>query len=62
MSFASEQMEINRVIHNRGTLSLYVIRTIEQEFHVLAYENPTVEDLGKVGDMGVRVEIVEEAE
>ncbi|MCT4787443.1 hypothetical protein ACFQO8_09790 [Exiguobacterium aestuarii] len=46
----------------RGTLSHYVIRTIEQEFHVLAYEDPTVEDLGKVGDTGVRVEIVEKAE
>lgn len=62
MSFASEKMAIDRVNRNRGALAHYVIRTIEQEFHVLAYEDPTVENLGKVGDTGVRVEIVEEAE
>ena len=62
MSFAGERMAIHRMDCNRGALSHYVIRTIEQEFHVLAYEDPTVEDLGKVGDTGVRVEIVEEAE
>lgn len=55
-------MAIHRMDCNRGALSHYVIRTIEQEFHVLAYEDPIVEDLGKVGDTGVRVEIVEEAE
>ncbi|MCV9898651.1 hypothetical protein OKS35_00820 [Exiguobacterium sp. N5] len=52
----------SRVNRNRGSLAHYVIRTIEQEFHVLAYEDPTVENLGKAGDTGVRVEIVEEAE
>ena len=60
LTFAQTQMGTGRT--NRGTLSHYVIRTIEQSFHVLAYEDPTVEDLGKVGDTGVRVELVEEAE
>ena len=62
MSYVHAELGTNRVNSERGTLAHYVIRTIEQEFHVLAYEDPTVEDLGKVGDTGVRVEIVEEAE
>lgn len=59
-SFASEWMETDRVNTDRGELSHYVIRTIEQEFHVLAYEDPIVLDLGKVGDTGVIVEVIGE--
>lgn len=59
--FAAENMGTDRVNTDRGLLSHYVIRTIEQEFHVLAYEDPTVLDLGKVGDTGVIIEVVDEA-
>ncbi|WP_445001946.1 hypothetical protein [Exiguobacterium alkaliphilum] len=59
--FAAEHMGTERVNLERGTLAHYVIRTFEQEFHVLAYEDPIVEDLGKVGDTGVVFEIVDEA-
>ncbi|WP_214752465.1 hypothetical protein [Exiguobacterium sp. s16] len=58
--FAAENMGTERINTERGTLAHYVIRTIEQEFHVLAYEDPNVEDLGKVGDTGVVVEIVDD--
>ncbi|TCI72210.1 hypothetical protein EVJ22_06005 [Exiguobacterium sp. SH0S7] len=58
-SFAAEWMKTDHVNTDRGELSHYVIRTMEQEFHVLAYEDPTVLDLGKVGDTGVVVEIIE---
>ncbi|MFN3365679.1 MAG: hypothetical protein ACK411_04790 [Exiguobacterium mexicanum] len=58
--FAAENMGTERVNTYRGELSHYVIRTFEQEFHVLAYEDPTVIDLGKVGDTGVVVETTDE--
>ncbi|WP_051627741.1 hypothetical protein [Exiguobacterium chiriqhucha] len=58
--FATEWMGTDRVNTDRGELSHYVIRTIEQEFHVLAYEDPSVIDLGKVGDTGVVVETINE--
>lgn len=58
--FAAENMGTERVNTYRGELSHYVIRTFEQEFHVLAYEDPTVIDLGKVGDTGVVVETIDE--
>lgn len=58
--FAAEHMGTERVNSERGTLAHYVIRTFEQEFHVLTYEDPIVEDLGKVGDTGVVVEVVDE--
>ncbi|KGI84815.1 hypothetical protein JY98_00760 [Exiguobacterium mexicanum] len=58
--FAAENMGTERVNTYRGELSHYVIRTFEQEFHVLAYEDPTVLDLGKVGDTGVIVETIDE--
>ncbi|KAB2861245.1 MAG: hypothetical protein F9K39_13710 [Exiguobacterium chiriqhucha] len=58
--FATEWMGTDRVNTDRGELSHYVIRTIEQEFHVLAYDDPTVLDLGKVGDTGVIVETIDE--
>lgn len=59
-AFASEWMGIDGVNTDRGELSHYNIRTIEQEFHVLAYEEPIVLDLGKVGDTGVTVEVIDE--
>lgn len=58
--FAAEHMATERINSERGTLGHYVIRTFEQEFHVLAYEDPSVEDLGKVGDVGVVVEVVDD--
>lgn len=58
--FAAENMGTERVNTYRGELSHYVIRTFDQEFHVLAYEDPTVIDLGKVGDTGVVVETTDE--
>ncbi|ERG66164.1 hypothetical protein [Exiguobacterium chiriqhucha] len=58
--FATEWTGTDRVNTDRGELSHYVIRTIEQEFHVLAYEDPTVIDLGKVADTGVVVETIDE--
>ncbi|WP_214708014.1 MULTISPECIES: hypothetical protein [unclassified Exiguobacterium] len=58
--FAAENMGTERVNTYRGELSHYVIRTFEQEFHVLAYEDPTVIDLGKVEDTGVVVETIDE--
>ncbi|MCC5892535.1 hypothetical protein [Exiguobacterium sp.] len=58
--FAAEHMGTARINTERGTLAHYVIRTIEQEFHIMAYEDPIVEDLGKVGDTGVVVEVVDE--
>ncbi|TCI37642.1 hypothetical protein EVJ29_06355 [Exiguobacterium sp. SH4S7] len=61
-AFAAEQMKTERVNTDRGELSHYVIRTFEQEFHVLAYEEPTVLDLGKVGDTGVVVTEVDEVD
>jgi hypothetical protein len=58
--FAAENMGTERVNTDRGELSHYVIRTFEQAFHVLAYEDPTVIDLGKVGDTGVVVDTIDE--
>ncbi|STO08802.1 Uncharacterised protein [Exiguobacterium aurantiacum] len=60
--FAADTMSTERVNTYRGSLSHYVIRTVEQEFHVLAYEDPIVEDLGKVGDTGVVVTEVNEVD
>lgn len=43
-SFSDKEMRTNILYTDRGTLTHYVVRTFDQEFHVLAYEDPVVID------------------
>ena len=47
LQFAENHMQIREVNTYRGPISHYVIRTIEQEFHVLSHGEPFLIDMGR---------------
>jgi len=42
LDFARNHMKIDEIYTERGERSHYVIRTFDQEFHILSYEEPIV--------------------
>ncbi len=47
LSFAKENMQTQVANTDRGPISHFVIRTFDQEFHVLSHSDPIVIDMGK---------------
>lgn len=43
-NFSNKELKVNAFPDRRGTLTQYVIRTFEQEFHILSYTDPVVID------------------